>query len=210
MRAHDGAVHDGGAVGDDDAVLERAGVDETEAADGHVVTDRGPEHRVRDVHGRTLREEPVAPDAHPFAVGAQGREPAQLEARSGHRASDDGRCRRQLHRRRKIGNEFVIGTHASYGILRTPAFRGRCPMPTSGARRCRPSTPRRKRARSSQASGSATRRSPSQQACRAARSLSRCRAHAARGSGGRSAASPSTGRADATRSRVSRRDRRTC
>ena len=106
--AHDRAVHDSGTVGDDHTVLERAGVDETEATDGHVVTDRGPEQRVGDVHGRTLREKPVAPDAHPFAVGTQGREAAQLEARSGDRASNDGRRRRQLHRRRKIGDEFVI------------------------------------------------------------------------------------------------------
>ena len=41
-RTDDGSVHDGRTVRDDDAVFDRAGMDEGEASDGDVVADARP------------------------------------------------------------------------------------------------------------------------------------------------------------------------
>ena len=89
VRTDRRAVHDHRRFADDDAVAERARVNEAVAADRHVVTDDGAEHLVGDMDGRVLAEPCVVADADVLAVGAHRRVVGERRPRADDRSADD-------------------------------------------------------------------------------------------------------------------------
>jgi hypothetical protein len=107
---NDRSVENHGAVLDDAAVAELAGMDHRVLADRHVIADQGRIELVRDVHGRAGPQHEAASGAHVVPVGADCARLGQPGAGSEPDPANDGGMVAEVTRRRiELRSDAAIG-----------------------------------------------------------------------------------------------------